>query len=55
MKHLEDALVALNQGNNPVAKQQLEAFVTEVQTQGGLPSTEAKLLVTAANAVIAQL
>jgi hypothetical protein len=58
VKYLEDALVALNQGNKPVAKQKLEAFNAEVGTlasQGGLPSSEAKLLVAAANAVIAQL
>ena len=58
VKYLEDALVALNQGDKPVAKQQLGAFVTAVETlasQGGLPSTEAKLLVAAANDLIAQL
>ena len=55
---LEDALVALKQGNNPVAKQHLGTFTTGVESlasQGGLPSTEAKLLVAAANDVIAQL
>ena len=58
VKYLEDALVALNQGNKPLAKQQLGAFITEVQkleSSGALPSTEAAQLVTAANAVIAQL
>ena len=53
-----NALVALNQGNNLVAKQQLEAFVVEVEkleSQGGLPSSEVASLVAAANAVIAQL
>jgi hypothetical protein len=58
VQYLEDALVALTQGNKPVAKQQLGAFITAVETlasQGGLPSAEAKLLVTASNAVIAQL
>lgn len=57
-KHLEDALAALNQGNKPVAKQHLGAFIVAVETlesQGGLPSSEAKALVTATNAVIAQL
>lgn len=57
-KFLEDALVALNQGSNPVAKQQLQAFVVEVEkleSQGGLPSAEAASLVAAANAVIGQL
>lgn len=58
VKYLEEALVALNQGNKPVAKQQLAAFVTAVETlanQGGLPSSEAKALVAAANDLIAQL
>ena len=58
VKYLEDALVALNQGNKPVAKQQLGAFVAEVEkleSQGGLPSSAAAPLVAAANAVIAQL
>ena len=58
VKFLEDALVALKQGNNTSAKQQLQDFVVEVQkleTQGGLPSSDATSLVTAANAVIAQL
>ncbi len=58
VKYLEDALLALKQGNNPDAKQQLQAFVVEVEkleSQGGLPSSAAASLVTAANAVIAQL
>ena len=58
VKYLEEALIALNQGNKPSAKQQLGAFITEVQkleSQGGLPTSEAASLVTAANAVIAQL
>jgi hypothetical protein len=58
VKHLEDALAALNQVNKPVAKQHLEAFIAAVESlesQGGLPSSEAKVLVTATNAVIAQL
>ena len=56
--HLEEALVALNQGNKPVAKQHLGTFITAVETlasQGGLPSTETKLLVAAANNLMAQL
>ena len=32
VKSLEDALVALNQGNKPVAKQQLGAFIGKVET-----------------------
>lgn len=58
VKYLEESLIALNQGNKPSAKLQLEAFVTEVQkleSQGGLPASDAASLVTAANAVIAQL
>ena len=58
VKYLEDALLALKQGNNAVAKQHLQAFVVEVEkleSQGGLPSSAAASLVTAANAVIAQL
>ena len=58
VEFLEDALAALNQGNNQIAKQQLTDFVVEVQkleSQGGLPSSDAATLVTMANAVIAQL
>ena len=58
VKYLEDALVALNQGNKPVAKQKLGSFITEVETlasQGRLPSSEAKSLVAMTNSVIAQL
>lgn len=58
VKYLEDALAALNQANNPLAKQQLGAFITEVEkleSQGGLPSSEAAALVAAANAVSGQL
>ncbi|HEX7315624.1 MAG TPA: hypothetical protein VF297_17020 [Pyrinomonadaceae bacterium] len=57
-KYMEDSLAALNQGNNPAAKQQLGAFITEVEklkSQGGLPSAEAAQLVSATNAVVAQL
>lgn len=58
VKYLEDALAALKQGNNPAAKQQLSAFVAEVETLesgGGLPSPEAASLAAAADALIAQL
>ena len=34
VKYLEDALAALNQGNKPVAKQQLGAFIVEIQKLG---------------------
>lgn len=58
VEELEDALAALNQGNNQNAKQQLNDFVVEVQkleSQGGLPAADAAALVTMANALIAQL
>lgn len=58
VKSLEGALAALDQGDNAAAKQQLGAFVAEVnklEGGGGLPSSEAARLVAAADAVIAQL
>ena len=58
MKCLEDALAALDQGNNPVAKQRLGAFIVEVEkleSSVDCRPAVAASLVAAADAVIAQL